>query len=324
MKRSDSPPTIVIKKRSAAKELGESTAWKMAYADFMTSMMAFFLVMWLTSIVKHPPKKHVSDFFHLQGIDSRSPGIGGILGGRTITADGPMSQMSAVARVNPPMGAIRPAHVDHLGIYPFRHHATGGTSSAKFLQKIRQKLGSGVSGSLKVSMIPEGVQIDLLAAYKKPMFKRSTPSLSDEAQKHLRLIGRKLRRLPNPIYIVGHTDATHYHEAYYTNWELSADRANAARRLLRRVSPGLNIRGVVGEAARHLYDPQNPSSPTNRRISLVVLKEAPLRRPLPHPGLFTKKTLISKKRSSPKGPKTSPSLGRQDILHDPLLVRVFV
>ncbi|MGB1229732.1 MAG: flagellar motor protein MotB [Holosporaceae bacterium] len=296
-------PIIVIKKKKKGAHDAHSSAWKIALADFMTALMCFFLVMWLTTILNTDTQKDVSRFFSASGIDETEVGIGGILGGTTITVDGPLTQMSAEFSMTPPMGAAEKTDSELLGPYAeadgkqadeaSEDKAAGKGAVSPLLRQIIQDIedkaqkvvqegtppssidellaqGQGAPKMIEVTATKEELRIDLLDTYNHPMFKVGSAHLLEHAKKIMSYVAKKIKPLHKDVTIIGHTDDLRYHSAHYTNWELSSDRANATRRYLQSVAPDLKIKAVTGRAATDLYNPQNPQASTNRRISLVV------------------------------------------------------
>lgn len=269
---------IIIKKKKKGDHPEHSSAWKIALADFMTALMCFFLVMWLTTIMKTDTKPDVSRFFNMAGIDETDVGIGGVLGGSTITVEGPLAEMAAEFTVAPPMGAVEKNDSELLGRYLPKQEKeevagqdTGKTAQAlTALQEQLQKdlEQEGLGSAAHVTREAGKIRVDLLDNYKRPMFRTGGHQLLPNARALLEKIARKLSNYAGSLTIQGHTDNARYRNAEYTNWELSADRANAARRAITRAAPTLKVRAVVGKGAQDLPTPDTPSAPENRRISL--------------------------------------------------------
>ena len=298
---------IIIKKKKKGDHAEHSSAWKIALADFMTALMCFFLVMWLTSIMNTDVNKEVSKFFSAAGIDESEVGIGGILGGSTITVDGPAAEMAAAFSVTPPMGARQENEQDKLGpflpsgldedeegnpggeldVEALGRSKTAGEAASLISQAIAEaedeaalslglhKDGGHDQQSIKVLKTQQFIRIDLLDTYAHPMFGLGKSALLPSARRILEIVARKIAPLGRPITITGHTDGLRYHGKTYTNWELSSDRANAARRFLQKKFPNLPIKAVVGKA--FAVDKRKSIHPgaENRRISIeIALDEA--------------------------------------------------
>jgi chemotaxis protein MotB len=237
---------IVKKKKKHGHHGG---AWKVAYADLVTALMALFMVLWLISQGDDKLKKAIASYF-------RSPGVfntleGGILGGPT-----------KVSKEPSPLTAKD----DEQALF----------STAALLQKsfATRPEFSKYKDQIKIELTDEGLRIQILDKAERVSFASGRAELTPDAQAILTEIGHAICALPNPIVIGGHTDRhTFPAGSTYTNWELSADRANAARRALEAacVQPQ-QIRRIVGHADTELLVPSDPYAPANRRISIVVMR----------------------------------------------------
>lgn len=224
-------------------------AWKVAYADFVTAMMALFLVLWLVSQADVKLKQAIANYF-------RSPGVfdqmkGGVVSGPTKVSKEPSALSS------------KEEEQAMLGV-------------AQVLQKKFQEKPqfSKYKEQIKVEITEEGLKIQLIDKAERVSFPSGSAELSAEAKAILTEIGQGICELPNPILIGGHTDKKLFPEgSTYTNWELSADRANAARRTLESacVKPE-QIKKIVGYADTDLLIPEDPYNPANRRITITVLR----------------------------------------------------
>ena len=274
---------IIIKKVKKGGHDAHSSAWKIALADFMTALMCFFLVMWLTTILNTDTKPDVSRFFNMSGVDETDVGIGGILGGSTITVDGPLSQMAAEFTVVPPMGAVAKNDEQVLGRYLPKSKGAKAAALALDLEMTKQKrlkaVAQAIAQDLKkqpdigkyIRMTDEKqyIRIDFLDVYPKPMFAVGERELLPEAQRIVQHVAQTLTYYAGTTSIEGHTDALAYHDTFYTNWELSSDRANATRRFLSRRVPELKINAVVGKGDQRLKEQSGPIVASNRRVSLL-------------------------------------------------------
>jgi len=255
---------IIIKRPvKAAGHHGGS--WKIAYADFMTAMMAFFLVMWLLS--NSSPKQLAGIAEHF-----KTPL-------KVALAGGPASSLSSSVI---PGGGPDPVH------------AAGETSQAgsesesdaddvSRLDELKKKLDNMIESSpvlkqfrpqLLIDITPEGLRIQIVDSSNRPMFDRSSAIVVSYMRTILREIGPVLNAQPNKITLSGHTDATQYVQGdkSYSNWELSSDRANASRREL--IAGGMQekkVLRVMGVASSMHLNQDDPFAPINRRISVVVL-----------------------------------------------------
>lgn len=224
-------------------------AWKVAYADFVTAMMALFLVLWLTSQATGPQKKALAKYF-------RDPGVfdttrGGVLDGSSNISKDPASITSQEEE-------LRLFEAAQLLRKKFESNAELG----KFKDQI------------KIDVTDEGLRIQILDKAERVSFGSGSAELRDEARAILSEIAHVICTLPNPLKVGGHTDRNLFPSASsYTNWELSADRANAARRELEAdcVKPEL-IQRIIGYADTDLIVKSDPYAPANRRISIIVMR----------------------------------------------------
>ncbi|MGL5720454.1 MAG: flagellar motor protein MotB [Alphaproteobacteria bacterium] len=276
------PLIIKKKKRSNKHEVQHSSAWKIAYADFVTAMMAFFLLMWLINTMSNEQKKGISNYFDPIGVSEAASGAGGVLGGQTIMSDGVMQDVTATPQAGPPVGAQGDV-ADAQNQSPSGKQVTEKEEEAEFEEvqkKIREQVEQNpelkeLAENLVMDVTDEGLRIQLVDRYKKPMFATASSLLYTDALKLLSLVGQSIISVPNKITISGHTDAFRYSKSSgYSNWELSADRANSARRTLETiVGPG-KIAQISGKAHTEPFVAANPNDPANRRISIVLVRRA--------------------------------------------------
>ena len=224
-------------------------AWKVAYADFVTAMMALFLVLWLVSQADTKLKHAIANYF-------RSPGVfdttqGGILSSAKKVSKEPTNLTSK----DEEQALFSVAEV-------LRKKFEDRPDFTKYKERI------------KIEVTDEGLKIDLLDQAEKYSFPVGSSELSEDAKAILREVAKAVCEMPNPIVIGGHTDSRGFpSEKGYTNWELSADRANAARRVLQEECVTKEqIRRIVGYADSQPLVPEDPFAPANRRISIVVLR----------------------------------------------------
>jgi len=241
MAAAKSQPIIVIKKKGGHGG-HHGGAWKVAYADFVTAMMALFIVLWLMGS-SEKVKKAVAGYFQ----DPK--GTANLLG-TTMSGDG-----AAV------------------------------TQQDQALQKLKEKLEQEIqarkeleklSKQIEITITPEGLRIELLEGKNGTFYESGSAKLSANGQELLALLASELKTIPNDLLIEGHTDAAQYStDADYSNWELSADRANAARRLMQQDGVRSNqVTQIRGYADQMLRVKDNPYDPTNRRISIIVKNSA--------------------------------------------------
>jgi len=231
-------PIIVIRKKGGHGG-HHGGAWKVAYADFVTAMMALFIVLWLMNSSEQV-KKAVAGYFN----DPK--GTGSLLG-TTMSGTGASAQAS---------------NADNLQ-----------KLKAKLEQEIKaRKELEKLSKQIEMTITPEGLRIELLEGKNGTFYQSGSAQLSASGQELLTLLAAELKTLPNALLIEGHTDSTPYsRDANYSNWELSADRANAARRLMQQGGVRSNqVTQVRGYADQMLRMKDNPFDPSNRRISILV------------------------------------------------------
>ncbi|PTN55446.1 motility protein MotB [Stenotrophomonas panacihumi] len=264
-----------VKKVQAAGHHGG--AWKVAYADFVTAMMAFFLVMWLVGATTTKQREAVSEYFRnpspLEGKSpAPAPGMNGPGGAST-------SMIKLGGTMEIPKGQ---------GPDPFNKKAAGPTDEERKaqekaqLESLMQELTEAIGKSqalepfkdqLLLDLTPDGLRIQIVDKQNRPMFDMGSARLKDYTGGILHELAQFINQVPNHISITGHTDITAYTNTRgYGNWELSADRANAARRAL--IEGGMTedkVSRVVGLASSVLFDKTQPENPINRRISIVVM-----------------------------------------------------
>jgi chemotaxis protein MotB len=275
-------------------------AWKVAYADFVTAMMAFFLLMWLINTTTPEQKRGIADYFAPQSIAQTVSGSGGVLGGKVMGEDSahaggaqsvmqkqsppsPDSPVKAMASGSAQSGANADATSDSTS-----SHSAQDSDFAHAAEAIRQSIQdnpdiANLSHQVILENTPEGLRVQLVDQDGRPMFRQGTAEPMPYTKKLLAVIGGIVSALPNRISISGHT-AVNDAAATGGSWELSAARANQARALLQ--AGGLSsdrIYEIAGKAGSEPLLPENPSASANRRLSITLLREAP---PVPSdPGL---------------------------------------
>ena len=231
-------PIIIIKKK-VSHGGHHGGAWKVAYADFVTAMMSLFIVLWLMNS-SDKIKKAVAGYFN-------DPKGNGALMGTTLKGTG--ETVTAAAADN--MRKLKDKLEQEI-------------KERKELEKL--------SKQIEITITAEGLRIELLEDKNGTFYQSGSSRLSDSGQELLALLAAELKTLPNSLLIEGHTDATQYSgDAGYSNWELSADRANSARRLLQQGGVRYDqVTQVRGYADQLLRVKNNPADPSNRRISILV------------------------------------------------------
>jgi len=269
---------IIIKRVKKGGHEAHGGAWKIAYADFVTAMMAFFLLMWLLGSTSEGDKKGLSDYFQSPLKVAMQGGSGAGASASIINGGGnDLTQTAGQAKRGDGADAkARRQSGDQA-------KAARAKQDAKKLGELSAKISGIISGTpklalfsdqIKLSITPDGLQIQIVDDQNRPMFDSGSAHVKPYMRDILQLIGTALVDVDNKISLEGHTDQTPYGSGArgYSNWELSADRANASRRELVAVGlPDEKIARVMGLASNILLDAQNPRGAVNRRISITVL-----------------------------------------------------
>lgn len=256
-------------------------AWKVAYADFVTAMMAFFLLMWLLNVTTKEQKNAISDFFnpsHPQ-ISEKTSGAGGVLGGLTMTEQGAMASVAS-PMVQRQISSQRKRGAD---VQSKVNNARKKAEEARF-KKAKEKIEKAIQRNptlakleknLIIDITPEGLRIQIIDQEEESMFPSGSANMFSKTKLLIEQITEIVLSMPNEISVRGHTDAVRYTKgAKYTNWELSADRANASRRVMKDSGmPVERLNNVMGKADTEPFVTDNPLDPRNRRITLILLKE---------------------------------------------------
>ncbi len=295
---------IIIKRVKKVSGGHHGGAWKVAYADFVTAMMAFFLLLWLLNAVTEEQLTGISNYFAPTMASQNNSGAGGILGGQVIGHGAETSQTNSPSLVEHlPPSSIGPGGQDLTASSP-QHKAGGQTKETKAEKRAElrkemaareqrsfvaaeqtlEKAISGIpelkpyKGSLLIDNTPQGLRIQITDQNGLAMFPSGSSAMYGYTRALIDLVAQVINKLPNKISISGHTDSVPYHDPNgYTNWELSADRALATRRAL--IAAGVNpsrVERVVGRAATDPLIKSDPKSPRNRRISITLLRQSDL------------------------------------------------
>ena len=269
---------IIIKRVKKGGHAVHGGAWKIAYADFVTAMMAFFLLMWLLGSTSEGDKKGISDYFQSPMKVAMQGGSGAGASSSVVNGGGnDLTQSSGQAKRGD--GADRKAKKMSGEL----KKSEVAKRDAKMLAALSAKIAAAISSNpkmaefssqIKLEITPDGLQIQIVDDQRRPMFDSGSATLKPYMRDILREIGTALLDVENKISLDGHTDRSAYGNAGrgYSNWELSADRANASRRELANAGmPEDKLARVVGMASSLLFDPSDPLSPSNRRISILVM-----------------------------------------------------
>lgn len=269
---------IVIKRIKRVAGGHHGGAWKLAYADFMTAMMAFFLLMWLLSSIATEDLKGIAEYFSNPTKINKPAATSGdpvsILkgGGKDLTRS-----VGQVKSGDVPKAKDKDLRAAIRKEFELREKAT--------LNQLKQSIEKLIDvnpvlkqfkNQLLIDVTAEGLRIQIIDEKNRPMFDTSSAELKPYSKVILREIGRALNAVPNKVSFSGHTDAAQFSggEKGFSNWELSANRANASRREM--IAGGMDenkVLRVVGLSSTVLFDKNDPLSPSNRRINIVVLNK---------------------------------------------------
>lgn len=274
---------IIIKKIKKVSGGSHGGAWKIAYADFVTAMMAFFLLMWLLNATPKPKLAGISEYFKM-------PLKVAMMGGPAVAASDSVIKNTGGKDITLKQGQVKPidgpkGKEKKVDIQDAKEALK--QVEAKKLEELKQKIEKTIDESemlskfkkqLLIDITSEGLRIQIVDDKNRPMFNSAKAELQPYAKEILQQMGQMLNGVENKISLSGHTDATPYAsgDKGYSNWELSADRANASRREL--IAGGMDetkLLRVVGLSSAALFDKENPFNPSNRRINIIVMnKEA--------------------------------------------------
>jgi chemotaxis protein MotB len=269
---------IIIKRIKKAGHTAHGGAWKIAYADFVTAMMAFFLLMWLLGSTSEGDKKGIADYF-------QSPLKVALLNGGSGSGDSSHVIKGGGQDLSRSGGQVKQGDVDAK-----RHtvnlqalKAEQRKAEAARLEELRDKVEdvlasnpklAAMRSQIRLDMTRDGLRIQIVDEQNRPMFDSGSAVVRPNMRELLREIGAVLAEVPNRLTLEGHTDAVPFPggDRGYSNWELSSDRANASRREL--IGGGLpenRTLRVQGLASSSLFERDQPDSPANRRISIIVM-----------------------------------------------------
>jgi len=271
---------IIVKRIKKGGGGGHGGAWKIAYADFVTAMMAFFLLMWLLGSTTKGDLQGISDYFQTPlkvamqggtGSGDSSSVIKG--GGRDLTRSNGQIQKSDDPAKNRKTYNLKAAQAELA------------KAEAEKLQNLKKRIETAIDTSqalkqyknqLLLDITADGLRIQIVDEQNRPMFALAKADLQPYTKEILLEIGQLLNDIPNKVSLSGHTDASAYStgEKGYSNWELSADRANASRRAL--IAGGMDeskILRVIGLSSAVPFNKDDPMDPVNRRISIIVMNK---------------------------------------------------
>lgn len=309
----DQSKPIIIKKVNKGHDCHHGGAWKIAYADFVTAMMAFFLLMWLLGSVGEVKLKGIADYFSnpakatLEGGPSAGMSVSLInAGGEDLTR-----KEGQVHNGSEPLAKIES---DQKKMTEEEARKKIEEEDKKRIEHLEKELDSLIKvdpalkaykDQIKLDMTRDGLRIQIIDQANRPMFKLGSINLEPYAAEILKKLAPVINKLPNRLTIIGHTDSLPYNNNVdRTNWELSADRANAARReLVRDGYDESKLLRVVGMADALPSIPKDPADPRNRRISIIVMNDSASEKIL-HPMDFELDKAANSKQTPPTGSAT--------------------
>lgn len=270
-------PIIVIKKIKKGGHGHHGGAWKIAYADFVTAMMAFFLLMWLLGSTSEGDLKGISDYF-------KSPLKVALLGG-----EGSGTATSVIEAggtdLSRSVGQIKSGSTTERSYNEGEPGSNAERAESVRLEELKGEIEALIDASelmkkfenqIILDLTPEGLRIQIVDERNRPMFDSGSAVLKDYMKDILKGLTKMLNQVPNKLTLSGHTDATPYAlgNRGYSNWELSADRANASRREMTAAGmPDSKILRVMGLASSVHLDEKDPYAAVNRRIAIVVMNK---------------------------------------------------
>jgi len=251
------PPIIIIKKKGGH-GAHHGGAWKVAYADFVTAMMALFIVLWLTNTSK-PIQVAISGYF-------KDPSGTGKQTGSSLAGSKESGSSPAVSKEtgNSLAGSGENFQLTKQNMGMLKEQLQKSIRSITDLEKLKK--------NIEMTVTQEGLRIELLESAGGTFFDSGSATLNQSGRELVTLLAVELGKVPNHISVEGHTDAKPYSgKSSYSNWELSADRANAARRLMQQAGlRGDQVSQVRGFADQRLRTAKDPLDPSNRRVSIIV------------------------------------------------------
>jgi chemotaxis protein MotB len=289
-KSDDKPSIIIIKRIEEAHEGHHGGSWKVAYADFVTAMMAFFLLLWLLGATTETQRKGIADYFDASlTVSQNTSGANGVLGGKTIAEPG--AQTSASATYDPTKNSLpaQPTPVsDEDDFSKAPDNASQEASEAEIRRQDEQHFAESekalrqaitndpsladLANNLAIDRTPEGLRIQLVDQANYSMFDLGSAQMPPRTRELIGLVAKAVVNLPNKLSVQGHTDARPYTNAAGDNWRLSSDRALTTRSAL--IDGGLDagrIKNVVGMAETDPFIAADPLDPRNRRMSIILL-----------------------------------------------------
>ena len=269
---------IIIKKVKKGGHAVHGGAWKIAYADFVTAMMAFFLLMWLLGSTTDGDKKGIADFFNSPLKVSMMGGGSGSGDSSSVVKGGgtDLTRTSGQVKAGETEAQRKTVQLKALKADQRRAEVSRLEALKKRVEDVlasNPKLAA-INSQIRLEMTRDGLRIQIVDEQNRPMFDSGSSVVKPYMRELLREIGSVLSEVPNRLTLEGHTDAQPFGagERGYSNWELSSDRANSSRRELGQGGlPEDRMLLVQGLASSVPFDPADPYSPSNRRISIIVM-----------------------------------------------------
>ncbi|MFA6283938.1 MAG: flagellar motor protein MotB [Desulfurivibrionaceae bacterium] len=268
-------------------------SWKVAFADFMTGMMAFFLLMWLVNMTTKPQKEKLAHYFQEYSIFEE----GGKGGGKELISTEQEAATQITVTQTPPPSADTEGEASPAGLEQFKN---------KLEQEIEQRLAD-LKDQVHIEVVEGGVKVDIMDKEGNPMFPLGSTVLTESGQKILKVLCDNIRNTSNRIEIEGHTDAVSYAKKEFGNWELSTARASAARvEVEKNGIPPSRLLRVSGYAATEPIIKDNPFDPRNRRISLRLYPEKKGASPAQPQAQAPVQPKPAQPQAQPQAPQTAP------------------
>ncbi|WP_439534493.1 flagellar motor protein MotB [Polymorphobacter sp.] len=281
-------PEVVYRKRKGHAHAHHGGAWKIAYADFVTAMMAFFMLLWIIGATNEDQRKGIADYFTPTIIQMKnSGGSNGILGGRALASEDGTAPHAQLAGPRPvavaggggggPMEA-ETASKDYK-VNPGNRREADDTRYRMVRRIIESRLAGdptlkGLKGQVRLVRVQDGLQIDIVERADFSMFALGTSVFTPDALKLVRTVAAAVAETPNRLIVRGHTDSVPYTQGQANNWSLSTLRADATRRLLADAAiPESRFRRIEGVADTDPYNIKDGRDPSNRRISITLLDQ---------------------------------------------------
>lgn len=291
----DNKQEVIVVKKKIAPEVHGGSAWKVAYADFVTAMMAFFLLLWLLNATTEDQKQGISNYFEPVGATKGSTGSGGVMGGNSATDPGPIAEpgQTSSRSVNVRSQVVTDNEEDISQGDPSEHarspnpeNLPKNTDETRQFDAAKSAIQRALEQvpellelyeSIAVEITKDGLRIRLMDSNKFPLFQRGGRELNKNGRKLMKVVYEVLERLPNKLQITGHTsrDDEAANEGG-ANWKISLDRAFSGRRALVEFgTANQRFTSIRGKGDLLLIEPDDPNSARNRRIEVILLRHKP-------------------------------------------------